>query len=289
MLLFVVPLIICCAHAEELELVRPSQADPTVQAFDEPNVIFTPPSSTSATPLVLFLSGTNGKPGNGPVLLRTIAEQGYRVIALAYNDTPAVSQVCPQNPEPSCSARFRQVRTFGQGVGPVQNPPQEAINRRLEALLRFLDHEHPDAGWKSYLTPEGRPAWSRIAVSGLSQGAGMAAYIAKFYPVYRVVLFSSPWDVTGPAKVPAPWLSRPSATPPDRWWAERHVQENTTELIAHAYRALEIPQDHVLLFNLPLSGSNPNRGQNPFHSDTIRNPGYVTQWRQMFGSAQSSE
>lgn len=266
------------------ELVRSSQADPSVQSYDEENVVFNPAGADRSTPLALFFPGTNGKPEYARLLLRTIAQQGYRVIGLAYDDAPAVSQVCPRNPNPACSANFREVRTFGRGTGPVANPPQEAINARLISLLRYLDREHPEAGWGSYLTAEGRPAWNRMVVSGLSQGAGMAAFIAKFYQVDRVVLFSSPWDVTGPDSRPAPWLYRPSATPPERWWAERHARENTTELIAHAYAALRIPPEHILLFDLPLANPKPG-AENPYHTSTTSNPGYAPLWKQMYGSA----
>ena len=270
------------AQTVPAELVRASAADPTVQNFDEQSVVLNPAGTGPSTPLALFLPGTNGKPSDS-LLLQTIAGQGYRVISLAYDDTPAVSQVCPRDPNPECSARFRQVRTFGRGpAGPVQNPPEEAINARLVALLHYLDREHPTDGWGIYLTAEGRPAWNRMVVSGLSQGAGMAAFIAKFYPVDRVVLFSSPWDVTGPQHRPAPWLFRPSATPPERWWAERHVQENTTQWIANAYAALQIPPDHVFLFDQPHADG--ATGENPYHPSTIRNPAYVPQWKRMYGA-----
>lgn len=115
----------------------------------------------------------------------------------------------------------------------------------------------------------------------------MAAYIAKFEAVNRVVLFSSPWDVTGRDRHPAPWLYKESATPLDRWWAERHVKENTTEWLAHAYEALKIPQDHLLLFDAPLNQEPAQLGSNPYHGSTIKNPAYEPRWRQMFREAQT--
>lgn len=212
------------------ELVKPSAADPAVQQFDDSNVVLLPENARANVPLVVFLPGTGGKPDGPRLLLDTIAEQGYRVIGLMYDDEPAGNMVCPRDPDARCAAAFRAMRSFGTTIGarsPVQNPPEEAINRRLVALLRYLDREHPGMGWGDYVTPGGRPAWERIILTGHSQGAGMAAYIAKFETVQRVVLFSSPWDVTGRDARPAPWLYRESATPLDRWWAERHVKEST--------------------------------------------------------------
>lgn len=270
------------AHAQnEVERVLPSVVDPRVHDYDDPDVILHGGPATRAAPLVVFLPGTHGGLKGPMLLLRTVAQQGYRVLYLPYDDAPAVAQNCPRRP-PQCSALFRAVRVFG-GEGPVSNPPAESIVSRLTAVLRHLDREHPDAGWGGYLAPDGQPAWSRIVLSGFSQGAGMAAFIAKRFPVDRVVLFSSPWDDFGPRRQPAPWLFQPSATPPSRWWAERHARENTTRLIAQAYAALGIPQDHLFVFD----GERPPAatGDNPYHASTVYWPAYVPQWRTMFGRA----
>ena len=153
---------------------------------------------------------------------------------------------------------------------------------RLTELLRYLDQEHPEGGWRRYLNAD-EPAWSRIVMSGLSQGAGMAAFLAKRYPLNRVVLFSSPWDFRLPGRRPAPWLFDASVTPPDRWWAERHVRENTTAEIARAYEALRIRPSHVLLFDGP---SPPDAtGKNPFHGSTVKMEQYLPQWRVRSGVA----
>ncbi len=273
--------------APAIELVRPSVADPAVHAFDDPNVVVANPAAGADAPLAIFMPGTGGRPQNVVPLLGVIAGQGYRVIGLTYDDEPAGNLTCTRQMASSCLALFREMRVFGSGRGgPVSNPPAETIVARLAALLAWLAKEHPDTGWSGYIRPDGTPAWDRIVVSGLSQGAGMAAFIAKREAVARVVLFSSPWDVAGPDDRPAPWLSLPSATPPDRWWAERHVRENTTQWLAAAYRVLQVPADHILLFNSGLpSGVSPN-AVNPFHGSTVRNVDYTAQWRQLYGTAE---
>jgi len=268
------------------EHVLPSQADPRIHQFDLPNLILSRGKADKGAPLAIFLSGTGGRPDNSFRLLQVVAEQGYRVIGLSYDDTPAVVQLCTRDPDPDCSVKFREVRTFGGSGGPVANPENEAIVPRLVALLRYLDKEHPDAGWGDYLDASGQPAWGRILVSGLSQGAGMAALIAKRYPIYRVVLFSSPWDTWGQDRRPAPWLSSRSATPPERWWAERHAREKTTDLIAAAYRALRIPKDQILIFKGSLPPGRDDAEGNPYHASTAHLPQYADQWRLMYGRAE---
>ncbi len=272
--------------ATTAELVRPSAADPAIRRFDDPNVVIANTKAGADAPLAIFMPGTGGRPQNVLPLLSVVASQGYRVIGLTYDDEPAGNLTCTRRSPPACLAQFREMRVFGSGSGgPVTNPPGEAIVPRLAALLAYLAKAHPDAGWGAYLAPDGAPKWDRIVVSGLSQGAGMAAFIAKRVTVARVVLFSSPWDVAGMDDRPAPWLTLPSATPPDRWWAERHVNEKTTGLLEHAYAALQISTDHILLFDKGLPPRTPADSPNPYHGSTVRNVDYAPQWKRLYGEA----
>lgn len=261
------------------EMVVPSTVNPQIRDGNTPYLVYAGAGGRAGAPLAVFLPGTNGVTAGAPrLLLRMLADQGYRVIYLSYNDRVAATNICPQAP-PGCFVEFRGSRLFGGG-GPEPTRRAEAIVPRLTQLLRYLDREHPEAGWGQYLTPDG-PAWPRIVMSGLSQGAGMAAFLAKRYPLNRVVLFSSPWDFRLPGRRPAAWLFDASATPPDRWWAERHARENTTVEIARAYDALRIPRNHILVFDGPPPPS--ATGQNPFHGSTVKMPQYLPQWRVMYG------
>jgi hypothetical protein len=194
-----------------------------------------------------------------------------------------VVQVCPRDPDPGCSGNFRRRRVFGGNAGsPVENTQAETIVNRLISLLLYLQ-DHDAAGqWDGYLI-DGEPNWSRIVVSGLSQGAGMAAYIAKHKSVARVVLFSSPWDFQRSSQRLAPWLTDPSATPSERWFAEFHRRENTAALIARAYQALQIPKDHIRIFDLDLPKDMKFKSDNPYHGSTVRVPAYAPEWEFLFG------
>lgn len=267
-------------------MVKPSALDPAVAQFDEPHVIVRPNDARADAPLVLFMPGTGGRPENVVTLLRVVAGQGYPTIGLEYDDEPAVVQVCPRQRDPDCSANFRRMRVDGTGPGVpgVQNPAAESISGRLAALLRALDKVAPGEGWGRYLDGD-RPRWERIVVSGLSQGAGMAAYVAKTRLVRRVVLFSSPWDFTMPGRRLAPWIAGPSATPPSRWFAEYHRREATADLLAQSYETLKIPSGHILVFDRSLPGTPSSSNPNPFHGSTVRDVGYAPQWRTLYGKA----
>jgi len=268
--------------------VQPSAIDGGVHNFDSPNLVI-PNATLPGAPLVVFLSGTGGKPTGPADFLKFVAARGFPVIALEYDDEPAVAETCPKSPDADCAEAFRRMRVDGladgPGASPVANPPNETIVARLTFLLRFLTQDKPGEGWDTYLDGDDI-RWDRIVFSGLSQGAGMAAYIAKHHEVARVVLFSSPWDVSGPDHAPAPWLGLPSATPPERWFAEYHARENTAALIKNAYAALQIPAGHIRVFNQDLPPGFHGNSANPYHVTTIRDRRYEADWAAMFGEPQ---
>ncbi len=269
--------------------VSPTVANPAVTHYTDPSFVIFDKTKAANTPLAVFLPGTDGKPRRARGLLRVVARQGYRAVSLKYNDTPAVDQVCPKDSDVGCAEAFRRMRVYG--VGPsrdVSNSIAESIVDRLTSLLKALDRLHPDEKWGGYLRDDG-PNWERVVISGISQGAGMAAYIAKTNAVARVVLFSGPWDVAGPQRSPAPWLRMPSMTPPDRWFAGHSRRENKAGALARAYDALAIPADHIQIFDLELPLSSPQaKEEYTYHTVTIRDERYSPKWRALFGRAQHS-
>lgn len=262
--------------------ILPSEADPSITRFNETNIVLFNRAAGPQAPLVVFLPGTGGAPKYTEFLSHVVAELGYNVIGLEYNSLPFGNQVCVRVADPECLGKFREKRTFGTNVTDlIDDRPEESIRTRLVKLLQYLDRRHPEQGWSAYLQ-DGEPRWDRLVVSGLSQGAGMAAYIAKLKRVERVVLFSSPWDNVHTTKQPSPWLYNDSKTPLEHWFAEYHARESTVDLIVPAYQALAIPQNHILVFNLDMPPGK-NVGENPFHGSTVHLRGYIPRWRFMFG------
>lgn len=271
--------------------ITPSAIDPSVRRFDEPHYVVFDRAARADAPLLVFFPGTGGRPQNASDFANLAARQGYRVIGLEYVDTPAVAQICPRVPDPECSEKVRRKRLYGDDVTPlIDDRTEECIVARLTTLLAALDRDHPTEGWSQYLR-DGRPDWAHIAVSGLSQGAGMAAYIAQRAAVARVVLFSSPWDSYGPRRTLAPWVTRGGgATPADRWYGAYHRKEATSKLIARAYSALGIPRAHIHVFTLEAAVAN---SANPYHPSVVANgatprapdgtPAYLEEWRAMLG------
>jgi hypothetical protein len=280
--------------------VLPSEADPRVTRFT--NVGSWIVHNASASPqaeLLVFLPPTGGSESGFPferfqLFFGTATNLGYNVIGLQCNNRPAVVQMCQADPDPACSGAFREKRSFGDDVTPViDDTPPEAIISRLVNLLVLLVRRYPDQGWERYLNGD-EPNWGRLALGGHSQGAGMAAYIAKKKEVARVVLLSSPRDVSGPDRRPAPWLSMPSATPLDRWYALRHVREPQSDALARAYETLGIPPSHVRVVNLePEPGPQGAEGPLRYHVSVIGDlttprtqdgaPAYGPDWAYLLG------
>jgi hypothetical protein len=175
-----------------------------------------------ATALIVLLPGTDGTPSNGREIGRVAAEQGYRVIGLMYPDDLAVVTECAGDPAPNCMELMRQEIVQGGDVSPhVVVDAANSIDGRLVDLLELLGAQYPNEDWHEFLT-DGAPKWDAIAVGGLSQGGGHAAWIAKHRTVPRVVMFGAPAD--GYSGQVAPWM-RPGATPSDRYYGFRHQRD----------------------------------------------------------------
>ena len=193
--------------------------------------------------LFLFLPGTYGAPAGYQFLLDTAASAGYQVLGLEYvnaTDKPggAISDLCADASDPSCAARVRQERVYGDDASPLVDVSRaNAIVNRVEKALAYLDREVPGEAWGKFLD-QGRIVWSKVAVGGHSQGAGMAAFIAKRHEVARVCLFSIWDDSNQVTHGPAPWLLEQSATPANRYFALLHARESMARGSLEACKAL---------------------------------------------------
>jgi len=257
-ILVVISIAICTtvAIASPIKLkISPSETDPAITKADDSHIILREGNS-SGQPLLIWLTGTGGTPGEGAgPFFKTALASGYRVIGLSYIDTPAVAQICQGGnlkSDSECAVHFRQKRVFGDDATPlIHDKPQDAIVHRLTALLAYLVANDPEGHWDEYIV-DGQPAWRKIVLAGQSQGGGMAAFIAKKYEVAGVIDFSGGWDYSAPNKI-ATWYSGPSATPTERWFGTLNAREGTAQVIADSYDALDIPREHQLILDRPSS------------------------------------
>jgi hypothetical protein len=237
------------AHA-----VLPREADGAVEEFLTENlVLYDRGSDTRArlgAKLLVWMSGTGGTPLDAGLFLPFAADRGYRVIGLEFDSLPAGTALCDNDPDPSCFARYRASRVWGDDDLPALGQKRaEGIVPRLVHLLRLLDARYPDEHWGHYLAGA-EPDWSRIVLAGQSMGAGMAAYLAKERRVAGVILSSSPWDHQEPSGALAPWLAAPSATPIERWVGIYHARETMAPMLARSYAALGLAPAQIRVSEL---------------------------------------
>ena len=83
------------------------------------------------------------------------------------------------------------------------------IDRTIRALQWLSVHDSAH-GWSNFLNSDRNLssilAWSKVVVSGHSQGGGHAAATGKLFPVSRVIQFSASCDQTT-ASLPASWTN----------------------------------------------------------------------------------
>jgi hypothetical protein len=249
-----------------VHLISPGEADPRVKRFLANNLALFKNGVAKDANLLVFFPPTGGTPANSWPFLQVAAKVGYRVIGLEYDNATSVPLVCGKSPDPSCSDHFRQKRVFGNDdMQDIDDLPAESIVTRLTKLLEYLDAHHHDEGWGRYLAKDG-PKWSRTALAGHSQGGGMAPFIAKKYKVARVIILSGAWDRVEATKEWAPWITAPSATPLNRWYAAYHQKESRAEAMKAAYIALKIPPSPVLVMTRePRTGSGMNPRADLYH------------------------
>jgi WD40 repeat protein len=198
-------------------LVAPQATDPAIDRFLDNHYVWLDTAAQARHKLFVLMPGTGQIPESFQLVEREAARLGYAVIGLSYLNSGGFAKVCPIAPDPAaCYENSRLEVIDGIDRSPyVSVNPANSIDNRLTKLLRYLAETYPDEGWSQFLQ-DGEPKWPLIAVSGLSQGGGEAAMIARFRLVDRVVFFSSVTDSLGRESVP--WVGAPHVTPVERYW-----------------------------------------------------------------------
>lgn len=217
------------AHAETKVLrVDPNRTDTAIEAVQGPHLALYDPEITSNHRLLVYFVGTGDRAENGLTIAQSFVRLGYHVIALDY-ENKVLANSCVSSTDSSCFDSYRAAIVSGTpGSDKVRVDRPNAILNRLEKLLAYLVKEDSGGGWGEFFA-DGSPTWGQMVLAGHSQGSGHAAYIAKMYEVDKVVMFSGPQDYLATFDKPAPWESRPSATPASRFYAFLNVNDPFNE------------------------------------------------------------
>lgn len=188
--------------------VLPSDTDKAITAFNSPHLVYFNRSVKARNDLLIFLPGTNGKPGGTDLFCQTAADLGYQVIALAYpTDVPATA--VRNERDPAAFENFRTEIIEGRDLSKfVSVDRTNSIENRLIKALEYLSAKNASEGWPRYLK-DGNLVWSKIAVTGHSQGGGHAALIAIKHRVARAITTGAPKDYDRARNAPAAWYRKP--------------------------------------------------------------------------------
>lgn len=204
-------------------VVKPSVTDASITTFDSDHAVFLDSAAARKNELVLYLPGTNGKTANTDGFCGTAAKLGFHVVNLMYpNDIPATIARNDRDPDAFLHYRLEIIEGSDRSKY-VKIDRANSIENRLIKLLTYLAKKRPAEGWGQFLRGT-EPNWSKIVVSGGSQGAGHACVIAVRHRVARAVLFGGPKDFSRALNRPAAWYAKPK-TPASQFYTFNHKQD----------------------------------------------------------------
>jgi hypothetical protein len=205
-------------------LVTPSQTDANYASAEESHYVVRN-SKTHVNKLFLFIGGSYSVPKNYNVVCDHAATIGLDVINLSYPNGVAAAPLGTSSDQ-LIFDNYRDEVCFGNQVSnEVSVNLLNCINTRAIKLLQYLRTTYPDQNWGQYLTTTNTLQWSKIIVSGHSQGSGHACYFGKKNLVDRVVMLSGLNDYSAYFKVPANWLTKNGQTPINKQFALLHAQD----------------------------------------------------------------
>lgn len=211
-------------------LIAPQTTDANITTNLNNHYVSINRAVASKNQLFVFFPGTGGVAFNYLEVNNTAADLGFHAVNLTYPNNEAVNDLCgAPNTNLDCYGNVRlETKDGTDRTSLVSVSRPNSIENRLIKLLIYLRNQAPNDNWGQFLINDSTVNWSKIIVSGHSQGGGHAGIIGRFHAVVRVVMFAA-MDFNGPTNSPANWISVPASTPnastPDKFWAFSHTRD----------------------------------------------------------------
>ena len=164
-----------------------------------------PNASTTTKGIWIHFSGSGGRGYDqktdkyeDPLWLTELMGEGYVVLQIAYDNSISVNGgLCGPDTKgytrDNCAGEVREIALTGKGTSPYRTTDiYNTIDYRLQALLIYLENK-TNFELPGDINPQNID-WSKLSVSGSSQGAGQAYYIAKQRSVAYACLLSGGYD-----------------------------------------------------------------------------------------------
>ncbi|HQZ96610.1 MAG TPA: carboxypeptidase-like regulatory domain-containing protein [Pyrinomonadaceae bacterium] len=211
-------------------LILPQTTDPGITTNLNNHFVSINRSVTQKNQLFIFLPGTGGVGITAREINWTAADLGFHAINLTYPNDEAINDLCSATADLDCYANARLEVLDGTNRSSLVNVSRpNSIENRLIKLLIYLRTQSPNDNWGQFLINDSTIDWSKIVITGHSQGGGHAAIIGRYHAVARVVMFAA-MDFNARSNAPANWIAQPNTTPnattPDRFWGFSHTRDD---------------------------------------------------------------
>ena len=225
-------------QSDKLTKISPQVTDREIDNWLDPHYVAISKSPFRRNKLLLFLSGSYGKPGRQMLIMKEAIELGYHAINLCYPNSWTVAELCQGCQDEKCHEKIRLEIIDGvKRSNKVEIGRPNSIENRLVKLLQYLHQQQPEENWRQYLN-NNSPRWESIVVAGHSQGGGHAAMIAKEQMVSLVIMLGAPADYSPVLKSLAPWLASPHITPAERYYGFVHLKDPGLTRFKQAWHSL---------------------------------------------------
>lgn len=201
--------------------------------------------------LVLYLSGTLENPEVQSDFATRACSLGFAAVALSYPNEVDSRTACTSNS--ACYENFRREIVYGQDVAPDPirvNQTNSILGRFLGVMAYLAERERYFPAWASLHERVAMRDFSQVVVAGHSQGAGHALYIAREFPVERVIMLGGVTDRVNsglsnnmaPAWI-ASWSNMTSRTSSSRFFGFNHQDDGVAiyRQVLSNYDSLMLP------------------------------------------------
>ena len=222
-------LFILCFHSMEAQMfqfeILPYHTDPYIDSNNVKHVVYYDNDVTQRAELFVFLPGSSALPNMYDEITKIAASLGYHALSLAYPNSPSISNLCENSPDPDCAEKARLEIIEGIDYHPdIDVDEHNCIKNRLFKLLVFLHNQVPGKGWNTFFSENNTLNWDKIVMAGHSQGGGHTALIAKHQKIRRALFFNSPSDYDPIHGFPD-WMNADNETPSEQYYAFFHQQD----------------------------------------------------------------
>ena len=221
--------------------VSPESTDPSISSSGNSHYAYRDTRVESNHRLLVFLGGTRSAPSQYHKFCRTAADLGYHVINIDYpNSIPGT--ICREETS-DCYVRYHSEMWFGENMSDrIDIDENNSLINRIVSLLKHLDVADPTLGWSEFLQ-DGDLDWTKLFISGHSQGGGHAIFIGYEMKVARIISFAAPNDFNINTHHAATWLSNTPATSLTNFY----IMEHSSDEIVSPEEQYQILKDMDLL------------------------------------------